>query len=303
MAVCDRLRTADAGKWKNLAKHAIADFVAPDALADWLAWHEDEVEAIVHMGAISSTTEPDADKIVHANFTLSRDLWDWAAAHGTRLIYASSAATYGDGEAGFRDADDLASLAALRPLNAYAWSKTLFDLYARRAADRGRHPPQWAGLKFFNVYGPNEWHKGSMMSVAAQKWPQIARGERIQLFKSYRDEIPDGGQRRDFVYVRDAVEVVAWLLAHPAVNGLYNLGSGQARSFQELAEALFRAAGRQPCVDYVAMPEGLRDRYQYFTQADMGRLLAAGYDKPLTSLEDGIADYVGRHLSQPDPYR
>ena len=303
VAVCDRLREADQGKWRNIAKHAIADFVAPEALAEWLAWHEDELEAIVHMGAISSTTEPDADKIVHTNFTLSRDLWDWAAEHGVRLIYASSAATYGDGEGGFSDADDLASLSALRPLNAYGWSKALFDLYARRHADRGRAPGQWVGLKFFNVYGPNEAHKGSMRSVVAQKWPQAARGEPITLFKSHREGVDDGGQLRDFIYVRDAVEVVAWLLANPQVNGVYNLGTGRARSFRDLAQALFAAAGREGRIDYVDMPAAIRDRYQYFTQAEMGRLAAAGYDRPFATLEQGVADYVGMYLSQPDPYR
>ena len=303
VAVCDRLRTADSGKWRNISKHPIADLVAPEALADWLAWHEDELEAIVHMGAVSSTIEPDADKIIHSNFTLSRDLWDWAAERGKRIIYASSAATYGDGAQGFLDADDLASLSALRPLNAYGWSKALVELYARRNADRGRAPAQWAGLKFFNVYGPNEYHKGVMQSVACQKWPEGARGEAIKLFRSHREGIEHGGQLRDFVYVRDAVEVVLWLLANPHVNGVYNLGTGRARSFRDLAEALFHAAGQPTRIDYVDMPAGIRERYQYFTQAEMGRLLAAGYQRPFASLEDGIADYVHLYLSQADPYR
>jgi ADP-L-glycero-D-manno-heptose 6-epimerase len=303
VVVCDRLRTADSGKWRNLSKHPVADFVAPEALFDWLARRCETVDTIVHMGAISSTMEEDADKIIHNNFGLSRDLWDWAAERGRRLIYASSAATYGDGSAGFSDADDYASLKALRPLNAYGWSKALFDLYARREADRGHAPAQWAGLKFFNVYGPNEQHKGGMRSVACQKWPEAARGEAVKLFKSYREDVPHGGQRRDFVYVRDAVEVVLWLMANPQVSGVYNLGSGRARSFRELVEALFRAADQPPRIDYVDMPPGLRERYQYYTQAEMGRLQAAGYDRPFTTLEDGIADYVWLYLSQSDPYR
>ena len=302
VAVCDRLRQADSGKWRNLAKHPIVDFVAPESLADWLAWHEEEVEAVVHMGAISSTTEPDADLIVHTNFTLSRDLWDWCALHGKRLVYASSAATYGDATT-FSDADDLKSLAALRPLNAYGWSKALFDQYARREADRGHAPPQWAGLKFFNVYGPNEGHKGAMRSVACQKWPAVAAGDTVTLFKSHRAGVEDGGQRRDFVYVRDVADVALWLLQTPGVSGVYNLGSGQARSFRELAEALFVAAGREPRVAYVDMPEGIRDRYQYFTEADMSRLRAAGYRRAFTGLEEGIAEYVRLYLSQADPYR
>jgi ADP-L-glycero-D-manno-heptose 6-epimerase len=302
VAVCDRLREADLGKWRNIAKHPIADFVAPEDLFGWLEKTRLEVAAVVHMGAVSSTTEPDADKIVHANFTLSRDLWRWCAQTQRPLIYASSAATYGDGAEGFADADDLASLERLRPLNAYGWSKWLFDLFvARGRAEIG--PPQVVGLKFFNVYGPNEGHKGPMKSVAAQIWPTVAAGETVRLFKSHRPDFADGGQLRDFVYVRDAAEVVNWLIDHPEVNGIYNLGSGQARSFADLAQATFAAAGKPARIDYFDMPEALRDRYQYFTQADLTRLRAAGYEAPFTSLEDGVGDYVRRYLSQADPYR
>ncbi len=303
VAVCDRLRTADSGKWRNLAKSPIADFVAPEAMFDWLARHEGEVEAVVHMGAVSSTTEPDADHIVHSNFTLSRDLWRWCADRGRRLIYASSAATYGDGLDGFGDADDLQSLSRLRPLNAYGWSKALFDQYARREADRGRAPAQWVGLKFFNVYGPNEHHKGAMRSVVAQIWPRVAAGEEVQLFRSHRPDYADGGQLRDFVYVADCGRVVAWLLDSPGVSGVFNLGTGQARSFLDLASAVFAAAGRRPEIDYVDKPPAIRDQYQYFTQAEMGRLRAAGWTAPFTSLEAGVGDYVRRYLSQLDSYR
>jgi ADP-L-glycero-D-manno-heptose 6-epimerase len=303
VAVCDRLREADLGKWRNIAKHPIIDFVEPEAMFDWLDARADDVEAVVHMAAISSTTEPDADRIVQNNFMLSRDLWQWCAAHSSGLIYASSAATYGDGGQGFADDDSVEALARLRPLNAYGWSKWLFDLYAMRERARGQGPTQTVGLKFFNVYGPNEGAKGPMMSVAAQKWPQASRGEQITLFKSHREGYADGGQLRDFVYVRDAAEVVAWLLENPHVQGVYNLGSGQARSFDDLATALFRAAGREPDIAYADMPEGIRDKYQYFTQAEMGRLVQAGYSKPFTPLEEGIEDYVRRYLSQADPYR
>jgi ADP-L-glycero-D-manno-heptose 6-epimerase len=303
VVVCDRLREAATGKWRNIAKHPIADFIAPEALFDWLDRRGADVSAIVHMGAISSTTETDADKIIHTNFSLSRDLFRWCAVHGRRFIYASSAATYGDGALGFDDRDDPASLAALRPLNAYGWSKALFDLHAARAAERGHAPPQWVGLKFFNVYGPNEGHKGAMKSVVAQIWPTARDGETVRLFKSHRPDYADGGQLRDFVYVRDAADVVAWLLRSEAVSGIYNLGSGKARSFVDLARAVFKAAGRAPRLDYFDMPEGLRDKYQYFTQARMTRLAQAGYPSAMTALEDGIADYVGAYLSKPDPYR
>ncbi|WP_312164464.1 ADP-glyceromanno-heptose 6-epimerase [Phenylobacterium sp.] len=302
VVVCDRLREAELGKWRNIAKHPIGDFVAPEAMFDWLDKRWRDVELVVHMGAVSSTTEPDADKIIHSNFTLSRDLFRWCADHQRRFVYASSAATYGD-SVDFQDSDDIDSLAALRPLNTYGWSKALFDLFAARQAARDYAPPQWVGLKFFNVYGPNEEHKHSMKSVASQIWPKIRDGHSVQLFKSYREGVPDGGQSRDFVYVRDVADVVAWLAKNEQVNGIYNLGSGTARTFEDLARAVFTAAGREPEIEYTPMPPAIRDKYQYFTQAHMERLQAAGYNQPMTSLEDGVADYVTRYLSQPDPYR
>ena len=262
LVVCDRLGHADDAKWKNLAKHAVADFWLPEELFDRLDRHKARIEAVVHMGAISATTELDADLILRTNFTLSRDLWDWCAAQGVRLIYASSAATYGDGDEGFADDDSAEGLASLRPLNAYGYSKLLFDQYAVRGADRGHRPPQWAGLKFFNVYGPNEGHKGSMKSVIAHIWPKVAAGETVTLFRSHRPEYADGGQLRDFVYVADVVDIIAWLLDSPGVSGIYNAGTGQARSFKDLAAAVFAAAGQSPSIAYVDTPEAIRDRYQ-----------------------------------------
>jgi ADP-L-glycero-D-manno-heptose 6-epimerase len=303
VVVCDRLREAELGKWRNIAKHPIGDFVAPEHMLDWLEKRWRDVEVVIHMAAVSSTTEPDADKIIHSNFTLSRDLFRWCADRQRRLIYASSAATYGAGEHGFDDDNDYEALARLRPLNTYGWSKALFDLFAVRQAARDYAPPQWVGLKFFNVYGPNEEHKAAMKSVAAQIWPHVAAGQSVQLFKSYREGVPDGGQTRDFVYVRDAADVVDWLTRNPQVSGIFNLGSGQARSFADMASLVFQAAGREPAINYVPMPPAIRDKYQYFTEARMQRLMAAGYPKPMTRLEEGIEDYVTRYLSQPDPYR
>jgi ADP-L-glycero-D-manno-heptose 6-epimerase len=303
VAVCDRLREAYLGKWRNLAKHPIADLVAPEALFEWLQARGDSIELVIHMGAISSTLEPDADRIFSNNFVLSRDLFDWCAQTGARFVYASSAATYGAGTAGFDDAQDLAALASLRPLNAYGWSKALFDIYVARQASRREAPPQWAGLKFFNVYGPNEAHKGAMRSVAAKIWPAVAAGERVRLFRSYRPGVADGGQMRDFVYVRDAADAVVWLAGNPNVSGIFNLGSGAARSFADLAAAVFAAAGREPAIDYVDMPAELRGAYQYFTEAPMERLRQAGWRAPSTPLEEGVADYVRRFLATDDPYR
>jgi ADP-L-glycero-D-manno-heptose 6-epimerase len=303
VVVCDRLRGAELGKWKNIAKHPIGDFVAPEDMFDWLEKRWRDIDMVVHMAAVSSTTEPDADKIIHSNFTLSRDLFRWCADRQRRLIYASSAATYGAGEAGFDDNNDFEALAGLRPLNTYGWSKALFDIFAARQAKRDYAPPQWVGLKFFNVYGPNEEHKNAMKSVAAQIWPKVREGNSVQLFKSYRQDVPDGGQTRDFVYVRDAADITRWLYENPQVNGIYNLGSGQARTFEEMARAVFKAAGKDPQIEYTPMPPAIRDKYQYFTEARMERLFEAGYPNPMTGLDDGIADYVGRYLSQPDPHR
>jgi ADP-L-glycero-D-manno-heptose 6-epimerase len=300
--VCDRLREAALGKWRNLAKHPIADLIAPEDLFAWLGANGGTLDLVIHMGAISSTLEPDADRILTNNFGLSRDLFRWCASQGTRFVYASSAATYGDGELGFDDAQDLRSLVALRPLNPYGWSKALFDVFAAREAARGRAPPQWTGLKFFNVYGPNEAHKGAMRSIVSQIWPRVAKGEPIRLFRSYRTDCEDGGQRRDFVHVRDAVACVDWLVRSPPVNGVFNLGSGRARTFAELAGAVFAAAGQPPRIDYVDMPEGQRAAYQYFTEARMGRLRAAGWNVRATSLEEGVEDYVRQYLARPDPY-
>jgi ADP-L-glycero-D-manno-heptose 6-epimerase len=303
VVVCDRLRESASGKWRNLAKHPIADFVHPEQLSGWLQATAGSVDVVIHMGAVSSTLETDADKIMANNFALSRDLFRWCADNGARFIYASSAATYGDGALGFDDAQDLASLAALRPLNPYGWSKALFDIFATRQAALGRAPGQWAGLKFFNVYGPNEGHKGAMRSVISQIWPRVAAGSRVSLFRSYRSDCPDGGQSRDFVYVRDVADCVAWMARSGCVNGIMNLGSGRARSFGDLARAVFAAAGREPSIDYIEMPAAMRGAYQYFTEARMDRLRAAGWNNAPTELEAGVADYVQRYLAQDDPYR
>ena len=302
VAVCDRLRNG--GKWRNIARLGLRDIVAPEQLADWLAGRGREVSAVFHMGAISSTTETDADLIVATNFRLSRLLWEWCARHGRRYIYASSAATYGGAEAGFEDDDSPTALAKLRPLNAYGWSKLFFDRWAVHEVTAGAgRPSQWAGLKFFNVYGPNEYHKGGMQSVVAQKYQLAAAGEPVTLFKSHRADVADGGQLRDFVYVGDCVDVMLWLLDNAKVSGIFNLGTGQARSFADLARALFAAVGRPARLAYIDMPEAIRLNYQYFTQADMGRLRGLGYLKPFTSVEDGVREYVQCYLSRTDRYR
>ncbi len=302
LVVSDRLRKG--GKWLNLRKRELAYVVHPERLDDWLAAHGDDVRAVFHMGAISSTTETDADLVVENNFRLSMSLWRWCAERGVPFIYASSAATYGDGSEGFSDDADPEHLATLRPLNPYGWSKHLFDRrVARIVEEGGPTPPQWAGLKFFNVYGPNEHHKGEMRSVVTKNWEVAAAGEPVKLFKSYHPEYPDGGQKRDFVYVKDCVDVMLWLLDHPEVSGLFNLGTGEARTWDDLIAALFRAFGHEPRIEYIEMPDHLRGKYQYFTEAEMAKLRAAGYDAPFRSVEEGVRDYVQSHLATDDPYR
>lgn len=301
IAVIDWL--GDEDKWRNLARREIAALVAPEDSFEFLGRHAGDIDTVFHMGAVTSTTETDADLIVQTNLALPLRLWEWCAKHDARFIYASSAATYGDGTQGFDDDGSIEALAKLKPLNPYGWSKHAFDRrVARLVASNAPRPKQWAGLKFFNVYGPNEYHKGAMKSVAAQIFPAVEAGDPAILFRSHHPDYPDGGQKRDFVWVGDCVDVMLWLYDRPAVNGLFNMGTGQARSFADLATAAFRALGMEPAIDYVDTPEEIRDRYQYFTEAKMDRLRAAGYAAPFTALEDGIARYVRDYLSQPDPY-
>lgn len=291
VVISDLFRSGD--KWRNIATAPLYDIVRPEMLPEWLDRHSDRLAAIVHMGAISATTETDVDRFVVNNIRLTLDLWEWCAAHDTRFIYASSAATYGDGSSGFIDDQSPAALAALRPLNAYGWSKHVVD---RRIIDdvvSGRpHPPQWAGLKFFNVYGPNETHKGDMQSVVGKVYPIVKEGGTVQLFKSHNPRYRDGGQLRDFVYVKDCVDVVGWLLENPAISGLYNVGTGMARSFLDLVNAVGTAVGHTPNIRFVDTPASIRSNYQYFTQADVTKLRAAGFDRPFHSLENGVRDYV-----------
>jgi ADP-L-glycero-D-manno-heptose 6-epimerase len=300
VTVCDVL--GHDGKWRNLAKRQLADIVPPAELSEWLKGRR--LEAMIHLGAISETTATDGDLVIETNFRLSMRLLDWCTANATPFIYASSAATYGDGAQGFRDDQSMDALKTLRPMNLYGWSKHLFDMaVAERAAKGEKLPPQWAGLKFFNVFGPNEYHKGTMMSVLARRFDDIRAGRPVQLFKSHRDGIADGDQRRDFIYVNDVVRVMMWLLSAPSVHGLFNVGTGKARSFKDLMLAAYAALGTAPNIQYVDMPEQIRGSYQYFTQSDVDRLQHAGYNGGFTALEDAIATYVRGYLDRPDHFR
>jgi ADP-L-glycero-D-manno-heptose 6-epimerase len=303
LVIVDRFGTGD--KWRNIAKRDFAEIVPVEGLALWLDRYGAEVEAVFHLGANSSTFENDADEIIATNLNASIALWRWCATAGKPLIYASSAATYGDGLAGFDDDDGIEALKRLRPLNLYGWSKHAFDLWALRQAAAGHAPPLWIGLKFFNVFGPNEYHKGEMMSLVAKNYRSVAAGETIRLFKSYRPDFADGEQRRDFIYVKDCAAAMLWLWQHATganINGIYNLGTGEARSFLDLMNALGAACGVAPNIEFVDMPPAIQPNYQYFTEAKMSRLRQAGYTAPFTPLEDAVRDCVTQYLAKSDPY-
>ncbi len=289
-------------KWRNIAKRDFFEIVPVEALHSWLERFGGEVEAIFHLGAISATTFTDADEIIANNLNYSIALWRWCAAAKRPLIYASSAATYGDGTAGFDDAGGIDAFKRLRPMNLYGWSKHAFDLWALRQAVAGAAPPHWVGLKFFNVFGPNEYHKGDMMSLVAKNYRKLAAGETIRLFKSHRPDYRDGEQRRDFVYAKDCVAAMLWLWRQGRDSGIYNIGSGEARSFLDLINALGTACGRAPNIEFVDIPPEIRPNYQYFTEAKLTRLRQAGYNAPFTPLEAAVTDLVTHHLAQSDPY-
>ena len=298
--VCDRLGRDD--RWRNLAGREVSAIVPPERLFDFLRGNERAVSTIFHMGAISDTTEADAGLLIENNYLISLALWEWCAANNVRFVYASSAATYGGGEAGFDDDAAPEALARLTPLNAYAWSKHMFDRrVARLTANGVSTPPQSVGLKFFNVFGVNEAHKGAQRSMMHQAFQQVQAGGPVRLFRSDRPEVDDGGQLRDFVFVGDCVDVMLWLLDHRDVSGLFNVGTGAARTFRDLATAVCSATGHDRDIEYFDAPEPVRSRYQYFTEARMDRLRAAGYAAPFTALEDGVAQTV-QALLEDNPY-
>jgi ADP-L-glycero-D-manno-heptose 6-epimerase len=294
--VVDELGESD--KWRNLVNRKYAEYLHKD---DFLRMVENdavpfEISAVIHMGACSSTTERDADYLMENNYRYSCRLATWALQRQIRFIYASSAATYGDGSGGFSDDDEVSR--TLRPINIYGYSKQRFDLWVLR---RGLET-KIAGLKFFNVFGPNEYHKGDMTSVVYKAFRQIEQTGKVRLFKSARPEYGDGGQMRDFVYVKDCTEVLHWLLEHGEVNGIFNLGTGRSRTWNDLIRAVFMALGRDPEIEYIDMPPELRHQYQYFTEAKMDKLRSRGCSAAYGSLEETVRDYVVHHLQNADPH-
>ncbi len=291
-----------AGKWRNLSKHPPARLL-PQSEIDAFLDSRPPLEMVYHLGAITDTTVADGDAAWATNVELSRHIWHWCANHGVRMVYASSAATYGDGLAGFDDDMTLSALEKLRPLNLYGWTKHAFDLRVAHAiATRQSHPPQWVGLKFFNVYGPNEYHKGGMISVVKIKHDEVTAGGAARLFRSTEPGLADGAQRRDFIWVGDVVDVALWLLDSPEVSGLFNVGTGVARTYLDIANSVCDAAGVPRRIEFIDMPSPLRGQYQSFTEAVIARLRAAGYPGQFTPLEEGVRRYVQDYLTQPDPY-
>jgi ADP-L-glycero-D-manno-heptose 6-epimerase len=293
--VVDSLGGGD--KWKNLRNLSFIDLIHKDRFHQLVHANEAPVaRAVIHMGACSSTTETNCDYLLTNNFHYTRDLAEWALKHRSRFIYASSAATYGDGALGYDD--DLLVIPQLKPLNMYGYSKQLFDLWALG----GGHFKEIVGLKFFNVFGPNEYHKGAMRSVVHKAFGEISETGKMRLFKSNESRFPDGGQMRDFVYVKDCTAIISWLLHNPKVNGLFNLGTGMARTWNDLAKAVFAAMGKPAQIEYIPMPPQLARQYQNFTEATMARLIAAGCPTQFHSLENSVLDYVKNHLQGRNPY-
>ncbi len=302
IVVCDIFHSDD--KWQNVKNHLVYDFVTPTELPVYLKNNAQEIEIVIHLGAISTTTETNIESIVDNNFKFSTMIFDWCTQNHKRLIYASSAATYGDGAQGFIDGDDPNLLQGYKPLNAYAWSKHAFD---RKVAylkyNDYNLPSQIVGLKFFNVYGPNEYHKGNQMSVAWRAYQQIKQNLPVTLFKSMHQDYKDGEQLRDFIYVNDCCHVMEWFIANKSISGLFNVGTGQSRTFNDLAKSVCTAVGMAENIQYIDLPPALHTKYQYYTEADLANLRAAGYDKEFISLEDGVKDYVQLYLNKDDSYR
>ena len=281
---------ASTDKWMNMRNKKYLEYVHKSEFLGRIDQYED-ITAIIHMGAQSSTTETNFDYLWNNNFEYTKALWNYCADKQISFIYASSAATYGDGSKGF---DDKSDIDLLMPLNGYGYSKQLFDMWVKHQAVK--FPAQHVGLKFFNVYGPNEYFKGSMASMIFHGYKQIMETGKIKLFKSCNPDYEDGGQLRDFVYVKDICKVIMWMLKNHHVSGLFNVGTGRAQSFKELGEATFHALGMTPDIEYIDMPEHLRKKYQYYTQADMEKLRKAGYGDSFMNLEAGAGDYVCNYL-------
>ena len=290
-------------KWNNLVRVPVDEIVHPVDLFDWLVSYGGEVDLVYHLGGITDSTENDVETIIESNHNFPLLVWRWCAEAGVRFIYGSSYEVYGSGEQDFDDTDDLEYQRNLRPLNPNGWSKKLLDMHVSGAQSRDEAvPPQWVGLRFFNIYGPNEYHKGDTRSVVLKVYEEASQDVPVKLFKSANPDYADGSQLRDFMAVSDAVHMLEWFLDTPDVSGLFNAGSGQARSFEELAKAVFSALGKEPNIKYIDMPTHVEHQYQYKTEANIQRLRNIGYDRPILTMEQGVDDYIQNYLKKEDRY-
>ena len=281
-------------KKNNINKREYLKIVKPNKLIDYMETKTKIIHAVIHMGANSSTTEKNLKKIYSQNTRFSKNLWNWCSKNKVRLIYASSAAIYGDGQSGFDDTDPICNF---KPLNYYGWTKYFFDRYAINQANKDHSPPQWVGLRFFNVYGPNEYHKGQMQSVVAHSYNQYTKEGEVKLFKSHNKNYKHGHQKRDFIAVSDCVSVILWILENPKISGIFNCGTGEARTFKDLVLAMYTSLKTEPKIIYVNMPENIKKQYQYYTKAEMKKIKKAGYKNKFIKLEEGVRDYVTKYLS------
>jgi len=270
--------------------------VNPEKLINFLNINKNKITSIIHLGAITSTTEKNVNLILKNNVFLSEYLWDFCCINKKRFIYASSAATYGNGINGFDDDQNHSYYEKLEPLNIYGWSKHIFDRFVLKSIEQGRKPLQWVGLKFFNVYGPHEFHKGEMRSIVCKIYERVIREQSINLFKSHRKDYLDGEQLRDFIYVEDVINIITWLLKKEKINGIFNIGTGEPKSFKDIASLVFKFCNKEKKITYVDMPKNIRSQYQYFTKANIKKLRKHGYKKKFTSLEKGIKSYINNYL-------
>lgn len=290
-------------KWKNVAKRSYVYYLQPEKLIEFIERNCETIDSIIHLGAISSTTATDGDLVISSNYHLSINLFELCSRLNISFIYASSAATYGKGEFGFIDDSSFEYMSRLRPINLYGWSKNQTDLYIARNGGFENRTTQVVGLRFFNVYGPNEYHKGSQKSIVEPFMTQLLNEGVIHLFKSNAFDIKDGEQSRDFIYVEDCVDVIIWFLNHKLVSGLFNVGTGNATTYNEIAEYISEVV-EVPCkIEYIDMPDNLRNQYQNYTCADMNKLRNVGYSKDMTSARDGIRDYIQNFLTKQDIYK
>lgn len=302
ITIVDRFETDN--RWRNIAKRSLREIVFPERMFEYLDKHADQIDAVIHISYTGFTDENNVDALIEERVHLTFRLWTWCAEHRKPFIYDSTAGVYGNGTLGFKDDDSAEALAKLRPLSAEAWTKLFLDRKIVDTINRGEAaPPQWIGLRCFNLYGPNEYHNTRHQSVIPRIYNAAKNGKLFPLFKSANPAYKDGEQMRDFMWIKDTVDVILWLVTHKEISGLFNIGTGRARTYADVLKATYEAVGEEPEMDFMDLPTEIKEQYQYFTQADIQKLRTAGYTKDFTSLEEGVKQYVQDYLEQPDPYR